>query len=188
MFQLPQSGSQTRFQPISAIGDPSFSHSSRHDVLMACASDLAEPWAGFHTKQRRRGKAMHCIDISRKILKDTPTLSFAHYIMAISSHHLGDNTAMHRHILLSQRFGQFEGWLAERRFILFANLITAATEKNLTTDIATLLGTQPGTELLTKYFLARPELRPMIKATTNRASTGDQQRFLNLIRRRGSSL
>lgn len=175
-------------QSAPAISNASYSTSSRSDALKSCDAALAEPFSSLQPTDQRQVIATHCLNLSQKILNETPTLSLAYYVAALSSYHLGDTAAGRKHMLNSQKFGPYEGWLAERRFMFIAHQHCAGFAELALSDIRTMLTTQSGAEILARFFQARPELRDAIKIAAGQSFARNQQRFLNLVRRLESGL
>jgi hypothetical protein len=151
-----------------------------HARLMVCDRAMSLPLARLQPERQQMIEARRCGDLAKDVLADVPTHGFAHLIAARAAGVFRDDVAQLDHLRLSVAFAPFEGWIAERRFVLAANS-AGFGEATLRADAATLLTTQSGAEMLSRYFFRRPGLREMITSTVDRAGQGEQQRFLNLM-------
>ena len=81
--------------------------------------------------------------------------------------------------------------MAERRFLLIGRAGPAVQARLLPSEVAVLLTTQPGAEMLAASLagslagsrVATP-MRAIVLAGADRASAADRQRLLNLLKRR----
>ena len=155
-----------------------------NDALMGCDSAMSAPIAALQPKAARTNTAAACADLSRRAIALMPTHGLAHFVAAQAAYHRGDPKAAQSHLEKSVQFARFEGWLAERRLALViyrmpGEAVLAST--TIKSDIATLLTTQSGAELLARYFLRRPASRALIGDVAATASASDQTRLTNLL-------
>lgn len=157
-----------------------------HDALMSCDRAMSVPLAALQPEIARTATADACAKLSRRALALMPTYGFAHFVAAQAAFHRNEQQAAQSHLEKSVKFARFEGWLAERRLALVVYqipgdaLLASATVKS---DIATLLTTQSGAELLARYFLRRPASRTVISEVATTANESDQTRLLNILRK-----
>ncbi len=163
--------------------------------LLACITALTPPVSRLRTGAELRTTSASCGDLAGRILATMPTHPSAYLVQALVSAQARDLAGRDRALTQSAAFSPFEGWLAQRRFALAVaapapdaqdSAPTApAANPALGRDIATLLTTQSGAELLARYYVLRPGVRDVIAAQAKLASPHDQTRFLNQLRRRG---
>ncbi len=157
-----------------------FSLRAYHAVLMRCDRAMAVPLSRLQPENRQLTTARACGGFAEAAIAAVPTHGFAHLIAARAAGVANDGAAQSKHLARSIEFAPFEGWLAERRFVLAANT-AGFGQQVLTPDAAVLLTTQSGAEMLSRYFFRRPGLRELITSALSQATQSDQQRFLNLL-------
>ena len=157
-----------------------------HDALISCDRAMSAPLAALQPKIAQAETADACSRLSRRAIALMPTYGFAHFVAAQAAFHRDDQRAARSHLEMSVEFTRFEGWLAERRLALVVYqmsgdaLLASTTVKS---DIATLLTTQSGAELLARYFLRRPASRTVISVVATTANENDQTRLVNILRK-----
>jgi len=150
---------------------------SKTAALLACDHDLAGPAVAFKTTETLRATANRCADLAETAQATAPTFALSHLVAAQSAMTLGQLDLGRTHLERSRTYARFEGWLAQKRFVLSLrnNLPTA------TSDVQTLLSTQFGTEFLARHYLANPALRDTIGTAALDMNGHIQQRLLNLL-------
>lgn len=151
-----------------------------HAGLMRCDRAMALPLARLQPYHKQLITAEQCALLAEDAIAVMPTHGFAHLIAARASGVIDDGVTRRAHLAQAAAHAPFEGWQAERRFVLAANS-TGFGEATLQSDAATLLTTQSGAELLSRYFYRRPGLRELITSAVEQADRTEQQRFLNLL-------
>ncbi|MGR3343181.1 MAG: hypothetical protein ACU0DI_08165 [Paracoccaceae bacterium] len=157
-----------------------------HDALMSCDRAMSVPLAALQPEIARAATADACSELSRRAIALMPTYGFAHFVAAQAAFHRNEQRAAQFHLEKSVEFARFEGWLVERRLALVVfqmpgdALLASPTVKS---DIATLLTTQSGAELLARYFLRRPVSRTIISEVAATADENDQTRLLNILKK-----
>jgi len=147
---------------------------------------MSVPLAALQPEIAHTATADACSDLSRRAIALMPTYGFAHFVAALAAFHRNEQRGAQSHLEKSAEFARFEGWLAERRLALVVYqmpgdaLLASTTVKS---DIATLLTTQSGAELLARYFLRRPASRTIISEVATGADEKDQTRLLNILRK-----
>ncbi len=157
-----------------------------HDALMRCDRAMSTPVAALQPKTALAKTANNCSGLSRRAIALMPTHGFAHFVAAQAAFHRDDQLAAQSHLEKSAEFARFEGWLAERRLALVVHqtpgdALPAST--TIKSDVATLLTTQSGAELLASYFIRRPATRTLISNVAATADTNDQTRLVNILRK-----
>ncbi|MGR3661534.1 MAG: hypothetical protein ACU0CA_10185 [Paracoccaceae bacterium] len=162
---------------IENLPDPAFSLKAAHRVLFACDVVMAVPLVGLQPQSRRKTTARVCGSFAAQVIAVMPGHGFAHLIAARAT---DDRAVRDGYLATSAQLAPFEGWQAERRFVFGANA-GALDQQALRQDAATLLTTQSGAELLSRYYLRRRETQFPISTAVDQASAKDQQRFLNFL-------
>ncbi len=166
--------------------------------LLACITGLTPPASRLRTGGELRAISGACGDLAGRVLGTMPTHPSAHLVQALVRDRANDPSGRDRALALSAAYAPFEGWLAQRRFALAVAASDTGTQDGgqaapaatpaLRSDIATLLTTQSGAELLARYYVLRPGVRDVIAAQARLATPHDQTRFLNQLRQRGARL
>ena len=170
--------------PTSQIG---LSLGASRKALRACIADLAPPYADLLPTLDITARNTNCSRSAKRALRQMPTDGLASFVLALSAYRTGDTGRQDAMLAQSVRFAPHEGWLAQNRFVFAIASQMQFREANIASirrDIATMLDTQFGAELLARYFLRRPEVRAQILAVSKTASGGRQQRLANLVRQR----
>lgn len=161
-----------------------FSLRATQKTLMACEKNMSPPRQFFMPAADLRFQALKCGKFAKNVIAEMPTHGLAYLVAAQAENHL--NNMMSRDFFLekSRSNAPFEGWIAERRFLLLAapknrgeNTVNGIGDR----DIATLLTTQSGAELLAGFVIKRPETRPQILAVAASASPKNQDRLSNIL-------
>lgn len=158
-----------------------------HGLLMSCDRSLSVPVAYLRPINETLVIAETCLKIARATFSKNPTHGFAYFIAALAEHHRNNQQIRNIYLQKSVNYTPFEGWLAERRFVLAMNSRyeeTAPEYIAISQDVATLLTTQSGAELLAIYYTLRPESRDLITAVNDVASSANQTRLSNLLIRK----
>jgi hypothetical protein len=154
-------------------------------ALIGCDRAISAPIAALQPKIARISIAAACADLARRTIARMPTHGLAHFVAAQAAYHRADPRAAQSHLEKSVAFAGFEGWLAERRLALVVYRMPGDSLQASTTiksDIATLLTTQSGAELLARYFVRRPASRALIADVAATASARRQTRLTNILR------
>ncbi|MBV1903592.1 MAG: hypothetical protein KUG58_08160 [Marinosulfonomonas sp.] len=167
--------------------DIGLSNRSIQLALRNCDVELLPSVSAFRTSRHRLATAQICSSIAYGALQKIPTHGFAHYISAASERELGNLSESLRSFRKSIKYAPFEGWIAERRFVHAVNSGDTEVMDVLQPDLATLLSTQSGAELLAIYYGHPSDLPPRINRAFMSASPAQEQRFINLLRRKLSS-
>ena len=122
-----------------------------------------------------------CLDLARRVLRDAPSHGFAHFIAASAASARGAAAQMTDHLAASQAFAPYEGWLAERRFILIGQADPNVQARLLPAEVAALMTSQAGAERLVGALASAQ--RDMILRQAERASPANRHRFVNIARR-----
>ncbi len=165
-----------------------FSSSAQNGVLRSCDRFLSLPIAQLLTENDLLETTAACLSISRSLSFWMPTNGLAYLVAARASTGGTNMVAKIRLIELSQSFSPVEGWLSERRFTLIANSNDSETFDSfrlIEPDIATLLTTQSGAELLAAFYIRRAGIRSDLSLAVSKASSANQIRFVNQIRLQG---
>jgi len=152
--------------------------------LMVCDKALSVTATLVTPAPQLARKATDCLTLADRTLRTRPSFGLAHYIRALGLHvavHPGAPDAL----AASARFSPSEGWLAERRLVAQIATPNLRREAEFDRDLGLLLNTQSGAELIARYYRYRPELRPVITKVANAATSKNQQRLLNLLRKAG---
>ena len=155
-----------------------------HSVLMSCDRAMSLPVAYLMANAERSNTADYCYATAQNIIAKMPTHGFAYFVAALAEHHREKFSSRKSLLEKSATFAPFEGWLSQRRYVLAMNPrkseLPPATNQ-IEHDIATLLTTQTGAELLTNYYIQRPETRELLNRVATSASTKNQTRLSNLL-------
>ena len=157
---------------------------TRHEALFRCDEAMAEPLFSMQGTIPRETTASYCWVLAQRVLRDAPSDGFAHFIAAASADVTGDADRMTYHLTAAQSYAPYEGWLAERRVLLVARSDPARWDSFLPADIAVLMTTQTGAELLADLLTADLPLRDAILAEAEQASTLDRQRLSHILTRK----
>jgi hypothetical protein len=174
---------------ITHIDRPFYAISNRaiQQTLLACDHALSAPFVHLQPALRISKTASTCNNISARVLRWQPTRSLSHLVAAQAAQASGDLATRDSSLTQSQAFAPFEGWLAEHRIGLLVNqrqwIFTKGTDQ-FKADLSTLLQTQSGAELLSKFYLRHPTIRTSLYAAAQNASLENQTRFLNQLRSR----
>lgn len=160
---------------------PGLSLASRQNALFRCDRAMAEPGFALLGDLTRQATARACADLAVRVLRDAPSHGFAHFIASTAARAQHDTALVAAHLAASQRLAPFEGWLAERRFLMTLQTGPDAQRDLLPADVAALMTTQAGAEMLAAA-LSSPQ-RDIILMTAERSSPADRQRLLNILRR-----
>lgn len=187
VFVAAQASGFDQPRPDAALLGSHLSLRATHETLMFCDRQLSVPLAYLRPKSETLAIAVTCAEIAAKIATKMPTHGFAHFVAALAAHHRENQLLRDTLLETSANFAPFEGWLAERRYSLIMNARDATSvesSSNLANDIATLLTTQSGAELLASYYTLRPESRKLIASVSAAASTPNQTRLSNQLTRK----
>ncbi len=170
-----------------SLGLP-ISYPAARTSMIACVNALAPPRSLLATQIELNDHMAVCAQRFETALDRMPTSGLAHLGLAFVAATQGDRANAQRRLNLSRQFSPHEGWLAERRFILATELFPDQVgPPEFRADIATLLTSQSGAELVSAFYRLHQGLRPVISAAAGTAKASDQQRFLNLLRRQGAA-
>ena len=186
------STSQTFFAQPGAISvharlQPAISIRATHQTLSMWDRSMSSPMANYQSSAQLLATAANCADFASRVAGWMPTHGFAYLVAAQAAQIDGEHDNRARLLEKSRLFAPFEGWLAERRVGLIANQITPVPDVHpspLSIDIATLLTTQSGAELLATIYLRRPRFRTLLAHVTAQASPQNQTRFMHQIQQR----
>lgn len=171
-----------RLIPSGDVPTRQYSLQSAHDRLMRCDRALTAPINEDQPDAPPPKTHQKCRKIAENTLILMPSHGFAHLIMARLTSKTSDQEIQRVHLINSTRYAPFEGWIAERRFILAANKIDwHANDRLMRRDLGVLLTSQSGAEFLSDYYVSRPEMRSMISSGVGLATAADRRRFLNLM-------
>ncbi|MBV1869046.1 MAG: hypothetical protein KUG69_14260 [Marinosulfonomonas sp.] len=163
------------------------SHWSIQMALRNCDFQLLERVSAFRTSRQRLAFAKTCASFARDTLNSIPTHGFAHFVSAAAARELGEHSQSLRNFRNSATNAPFEGWIAERRFVLAVNAEDPELMDAVQADISTLLSTQSGAELLALYYSHSVDLPARINRAFLSATRAQEQRFINLLRQKLSS-
>lgn len=165
---------------------PGITLTSRQNALFQCDRAMTQPGFDLLGDLSRQAIAGACQDLSRRVLRDAPSHGFAHLIAASAASASGASLQMTDHLAASQSFAPYEGWLAERRFMLIGQADPDVQALLLPTEVSVLMTSQAGAERLVGALASAQ--RDMILSQAQRATPVNRQRFVNIARRRvGSS-
>ncbi|MGB5558219.1 MAG: hypothetical protein WBN04_09435 [Paracoccaceae bacterium] len=159
---------------------------SREGALFRCDAAMTDPGFSLQAELPRNAVARACADLAALVLRDAPSHGFAHFIAAVAAQARGTAGRVALHLTASQHFAPHEGWLAERRFLLIGQAEPALRARLLPKEVAVLLTTQPGAEMLAGSLvgpLAAAPIRVIVLAEADKASAADRQRLLNILKR-----
>ncbi len=170
-----------------ATGGPvvGLSLSSDRAALLGCSRALAPPLATLRPEAERAGVIARCSRAADRILRRSPGHGLAYFVIAQAADLKGEDAARDVALERSARLAPQEGWLAERRFVLaLSSGVHASPEgtRLITREIAVLLSTQSGAELLARHVLHRPAARELVLAVARQAPERQQRRLANRIR------
>jgi len=152
--------------------------------LLSCDTAISPTFSAFRTTRQRQATAHNCASFAKAVLQLSPTHGFAHFIASASDHEIGDRSGRLLALRRSIQHAPFEGWIAERRFALAVRVRDLELLDAVEPDIRTLLSTQSGAELLARYYDQTPDLARRINQAFLSVSSHEEQRFINLLRRR----
>ncbi len=176
-FSIGRQHSQT-----GAIFGP-LSLAANHNVLQTCDALMSAPHVLFRPAKDLQETAISCAVFAARVTGWMPTHGFAYFVSAQSAHHLSDIVSRGKYLDLSQQYSPFEGWLTQRRFSLVSDQ-PLAWDSAIQSDIATMLTTQSGAELLANFYVFRPKTRTVLAAGAAASLEQDQTRFLNQLQQR----
>ncbi len=181
VFSAPKSTVALRGASVISTG---MSLRAQQYVLLACDRSLSPPISQFQPNKDLLAMASGCDKIAKGVIKWMPTHGFAYLIAARAALLNQDPKNREKFLALSQSFSPYEGWLAERRFSLLAEQPGAQLNQPaafVKSDIATLLATQSGAELLANHYIRRPQTRAVLSNVALQATAQNQTRFLNQL-------
>ena len=155
-------------------------------LFLSCDDSLRSRLAILQPGQTRLQIAAFCADAAAQFLARTPGSALGHFTAAVAAWINGQDAAMNAHLLAAHENGQFENWLAMRRFKLAlaaSDTLSAQGEAALDGDILALLQSPAGRNFLAAYYVHRPVLRDRIGQAAETLSEEIQAAFLNLVRK-----
>ena len=158
----------------------------REDRLRACDAAMTGARFAVQSAPVRARTAAECGDLAAAVLQDAPSHGLAHLVGAMAALAADDRLEAVEHLTSSRRFAPWEGWLAERRFLLIQGFGPAAQERLLPAEVAVLLTTDSGVALLAGSLAEPGVLQQVALTAAERASPADRRRFLNVLRKRGA--
>ena len=155
-------------------------------ALLECDDNLSLQGAAFRTFRDIQGSAKSCGKTANRTIKLMPTHGLGYLVAARVAALQGDVDRVETLVQLSKQHTRFEGWLAIRRFVFLSNAGNAPHGlENL--EIETLLTMQSGAELISEYYMRRPNTRHEIAKIASNADHSDVQRFLNLLQKQSAT-
>ena len=161
------------------------SEQSQIALMRTCDDSQMSPFGRVQSIRSRRSLAQNCLSLAQDLLSEAPTLSLAHYVVALSQRQLGDWNAFNTALGLSQRTGSAEGWIAQRRFHLAASardhldrIGNAAIEQ----DAALLMTSPVGIDIVVNEFVHNEAVREVLLDAAEMLPGHYQRRFLSRLR------
>lgn len=135
-------------------------------ILLECERALLGDVGSFQPIANRTAIAANCDAVADTALKQNAAWSVANYIKALAGEHLQRPDISEAYLRISQESAPFEGWLAERRFLMIVRLgLPDNLGAVLDADISTMLDSASGRERLVTTYARRPELRDRVLAS-----------------------
>lgn len=151
-------------------------------LTRACIAALMPQGWELHTSRARDGTLAHCREYAARATAGGDVA----LLQALVAFRRGEDAAILAGLAAAQAAAPYQGWQAERRLVL----LTATRAEGLdgpdwqalaATDIAALLHSQSGAELVARHYRQKPDMRALIAAALNRAEPANQRRLLNLL-------
>lgn len=154
-------------------------------AVLACVHHFDDKNFLFMTGDSRKALMRSCSAVAKNVLASAPSHGAAHLLNAQIAEAGNDKASQMRDIEISQMFSPAEGWLAERRLTmaLRAGALDAGATR---ADMAVLLTSQSGAELLAQHYARNTATQAAITAALADATNEDRQRFVNLVKQRAA--
>ena len=153
--------------------------------LNDCLEALAEPFGMAQPISRRMKVFSSCQTLSMDIVKSSPLYSYAWFIAAFSSVHLGQYEDFNYQLEQSQNTAPNEQWLAELRANLAENNLTnlsPAAIKGQERDLILLVKSKRGVVSIARRYVNDPSFRKRIIALVETLPESQQAKFINNVR------
>lgn len=128
----------------------------------------------------------HCLEFADAALAAMPTHALGHYVAAKMHLYSGNDVEGASALVLSQRYGPQEQWLAEARVELvetfFERLSEAALARH-TADLGLLARSGRGVRSIAQRYVSDPAFRERITEIVETLPAQEQTRFLANVRR-----
>lgn len=165
---------------------PAASRWSRNLFLNDCLDVPRSTYGLAQPPEQRDVLFETCRREAQAIVASTPTASSAWLVIAVASGGLGDYEAMLPALALSRRTAPNLQWYADRRSRLaeahFDHLDQTALA-DYRADLATLAAGRAGVAVLAQRYVRQPEHREAYQQAVEAAGPGQQQVFLDAVRR-----
>ncbi len=179
---LPQKS--TAISALETRPQAAWATSSRLAQLDDCASVQMRREAPFLPMAERRASARTCLRLARSVLRGSPTLSLAHYAVAVSALQMGDRRLFRHALITARTTGANEAWLASRRLnlgLIAFDRLPAQDLAGLEQDLAVLLSNGATTANLGQMLALYPQRRGFLLATIERQPPRLQELFLRRV-------
>lgn len=172
---LADAGAATSFAAI--VPSSSFSANIR---LRDCAQAINSAQVRMLPEDERIAVNRQCRGLALDLAARNPAMALAWCVAAATSAEIGDGPAFEQQLLECQRTAPHELWLSAMRFDL-ARAKDAMYEPSLRTavvrDIATLLGSHRGRQMVAKACAAEPLLLALVAAAQGAATPDERAAF-----------
>lgn len=153
--------------------------------LDRCATKQLGITALLATDETRISDASACLALAAEILRRAPTLSPAHFAVAVSSYRLGDLDVTRRALASARLTARNEGWQADRRMqlaLLAFDSYPPDIQTGLEQDIDVLIRHFETLSAVSRAYVAYPHARAIITAQAEKQSPEIQEQFLTHVR------
>lgn len=157
-------------------------------ALESCDTAMNGITVSLMASEARNRAAEQCLTLAQELLAASPSLSFAHLVMAQAADLLDRSEMLEAALVSSESTSGGLVWMAQRRTNLaFPNLddLAPAAHAALSRDIARLAQSSVGRPALADIYLRNPDRRDPIVAIIEGLDEETQQRFVSMVRRQG---
>jgi hypothetical protein len=126
-----------------------------------------------------------CLKIGESIAAEAPASSNAWFLAATEAARLGDNERMKRYLMVSYRTGPTEEWIAERRGLFgyrIADHLDADLRASIDGDLALMLRTNSGVQLLAERYVSDPDIRQHLADIAAKLDARTQHDFYEYVK------
>lgn len=155
-------------------------------VLDACVEAIGGPYGRMQAGDSRNAVLEHCRSEAAAIARETPSLAYAHYVVALTAARLGDKAGFNTSMLRAQVTGPNEQWVAELRVGLVEDQLADASPEvaaHHTADLRLLVASGRGVASISRRYVRQPEFRERITAIVETMTEAEQARFVALVGR-----
>jgi hypothetical protein len=178
-------GDTERFAAIErAAPDPGPSIASQRLVLDNCVRTMTSLYARLQPSERRQVAIGNCLRTADGIATENPASSYAWYAGALASERLGDVSGMAARLVMSQKTGPTEQWIAELRVPLAEEHLATLGPQALANherDLRMLVGSSRGINSIARRYVDVASFRERITAIVETMPETEQRRFVSRV-------